>query len=40
MDIHHILMQLEAVDGFVAEIESEMAITLERASLTVPGSSR
>ena len=24
MDIHHILMQLEAADGFVAEIESEM----------------
>jgi len=30
MDIHHILMQLEAADGFVAEIESEMKITLTR----------
>lgn len=30
MDIHHILMQLEAVDGFVAEIESEMEVTLTR----------
>jgi transposase len=30
MDIHHILMQLEATDGFVAEIESEMEKTLTR----------
>ncbi|MCG7852702.1 MAG: IS110 family transposase [Methanosarcinaceae archaeon] len=30
MDIRHILMQLEAADGFVAEIESEMKVTLTR----------
>jgi transposase len=30
MDIHHILAQLEATDGFVAEIESEMEKTLTR----------
>ena len=30
MDIHHILMQLEAADGFIEEIESEMKVTLAR----------
>jgi transposase len=30
IDIKHILMQLEMVDGLVAEIESEMEITLEQ----------
>jgi Transposase and inactivated derivatives len=30
LDIHHILVQLEAVNGFIAEIETEMAKALER----------
>ena len=30
MDIRHILMQLETIDGFIAEIESEMEVTLTR----------
>jgi len=32
LDIRHILMQLEAVNGFVAEIEAEMGKALERIS--------
>jgi transposase len=30
LDIRHILMQLEMIDGFIAEIESEMEATLEK----------
>ena len=30
MDIRHILMQLETIDGFAAKIESEMEVTLVR----------
>jgi len=30
LDIHHILMQLETVNGFIEEIEAEMAKALER----------
>lgn len=32
MNIHHILMQLEATDGFIEVIESEMNVTLARIS--------
>ena len=30
MDIRHILIQLETIDGFTAEIEAEMEVTLGR----------
>jgi transposase len=30
LDIRHILMQLEMIEGFIAEIESEMEATLEK----------
>ncbi len=30
MDIQHILVQLDAADGFIEEIESEMEVTLTR----------
>jgi transposase len=36
LDIHHILVQLEALQGFVDEVEAEMAKTLER----IPSSAR
>jgi transposase len=34
LDIKHIVVQLDIVDGFIAEIEAEMALTLERIPAT------
>ncbi len=39
LDIQHILVQLEAVNGFIEELETEMATTLDRIPSS-PGSSR